>query len=75
MTMRAFRDTVRSAIDGREIAANIFVCDCGSLHFGIFQVVGQDHLHFQCVDCHQTFCPKGEDCHKDMIEKKILEEN
>jgi hypothetical protein len=58
--MNSFRAKVRSAVNGHEREADIMTCEaCGSLIFGIFQMVGDDHFHLQCMDCGVSYCPGG----------------
>jgi hypothetical protein len=37
----------------------LLVCDCGCDAFGIFQIDGQEHVHFMCKACQTGLCPDG----------------
>lgn len=52
--------TVMAAVDGERRAAKLATCEeCACDKWFVFQVVGQDHSHFQCVECGTSFCPDG----------------
>ena len=58
--MKTFTDTVRSAVDGQLVQADIAVCEvCECTFFGAFQIAGQDHFHLQCLRCQTSYCPQG----------------
>ncbi len=43
--------------------ALLYQCNhCGGDRFLIFRLVDQDHQHFQCDDCGQSYCPQGAGC-------------
>lgn len=46
---------------GQEYQALTAECNCGedSDVFFVFQIAGLDHLHFQCAQCDQSYCPNG----------------
>lgn len=63
--LSSYRDTVVSALDGRELQADIFMCGrCQSPYFGVFQILGTNHMHLQCARCHTSYCPAGSSCHE-----------
>ncbi len=44
---------------GKSYPAALFECTCGHNEFFVFQVAGQDHLHYQCVACDTSYCLHG----------------
>lgn len=38
-------------------------CTCGSTGFCIFTVQGQDHAHYQCLVCDESYCSIEGACH------------
>lgn len=58
--MKFFNDNVVSLSTGETVPALVAFCEkCGYKLFTAFQIVGQDHLHLQCVTCNTSHCPEG----------------
>lgn len=49
---------------GDFVATVVATCECGGTAFQVFQIVGTEHPHLQCVDpvCQKSYCPTGGGC-------------
>lgn len=51
---------VRSEVDGERKRAHLCTCECASEEFIVFRIEGHGHLHLQCAECQESYCPRGE---------------
>lgn len=59
--MKLFTDSVVSPTIGETVPVQVaFFEKCGDKLFTAFQIVGQDHVHLQCVTCNTSHCPQDQ---------------
>ena len=62
--MQFRRATIDSPLPGvAPVEGQVAKCEeCDGIEFIIFQIDGQDHPHFQCVECGVSYCQLGGEC-------------
>ena len=50
------REGIATDKKGKEFIAQAYECECGCHFFMVFWIGDQDHPHYECAECHVSYC-------------------